>query len=424
MNDLKWIEANLDEATKLLQKRGQHINLDQLKTLVQERRELILASEVLKRKRNEINDLMKKASKDEIERRRNEMRELSNEIRESDRALMELEQRYTEYAMDLPNLPRPEVPDGASSDDNVVVKEVLAKPTFSFPVKDHVELGQITDTIDMARAAKISGARFAFLKGAGAALNRALMQYFCDYHVAKGDMELTPPYLVRSQAMVGTGNFPKFQQDVFKVDQEHQEPYYLIPTAEVPVTNYLADEIIDEGLLPLRYCAYSACFRSEAGSAGKDTRGLIRLHQFEKVEMVRFAAPKQAMTELDLMVERASDLLTSLALPHRVVALCGGDLSFQSERTFDLEVYLPGQDAYREISSCSSFASFQARRAKIRMRTESGKPEPLVTLNGSGLPLGRTIVAIYENHQQEDGSIRIPEVLHPYMRGVHVIKPK
>lgn len=424
MNDLKWIEANIDEAKRLLQKRGSSSSLDQLGQLLRDRRELILASEVLKRKRNEINDLMKSAPKDEIEKRRTEMRELSSEIKESDRKLAELEQQFSDYSMDLPNLPRPEVPDGKNSDDNVVVKEVLAKQKFSFPAKDHVELGQITDTIDMARAAKISGARFAFLKGDGSRLNRALMQYFCDYHVEKGDIELTPPYLVRANAMVGTGNFPKFMDEVFKVEKADEEPYYLIPTAEVPVTNLLADEIIDEELLPLRYCAYSACFRSEAGAAGRDTRGLIRLHQFEKVEMVRFATPAQAMQELDMMVGRASDLLSNLELPHRVIALCGGDMSFQSERTFDLEVHLPGQDAFREISSCSSFGSFQARRAKIRMRTASGKPEPLVTLNGSGLPLGRTIVAIYENHQQEDGSIRIPEVLQPYMRGQKVIKAK
>jgi seryl-tRNA synthetase len=240
--------------------------------------------------------------------------------------------------------------------------------------------------------------------------------------VDRGDTELTPPYMVREQAMIGTGQFPKFVADVFKVVQEGDEPYYLIPTAEVPVTNYLADEIIDEQSLPLRFCAYSACFRAEAGAAGKDTRGLIRLHQFEKVEMVRFATPAQAMAELDMMVERASTILTLLELPHRVVELCGGDLSFQSEKTFDIEVYMPGQETFREISSCSSFGSFQARRAKIRMRSASGKTEPLVTLNGSGLPLGRTIVAIYENHQQADGSIRIPQVLQPYMGGLAVIK--
>jgi seryl-tRNA synthetase len=224
--------------------------------------------------------------------------------------------------------------------------------------------------------------------------------------------------------MVGVGQFPKFVDDVFKVVKEGDEPYYLIPTAEAPVTNFFADEILNEGELPKRYCAYSPCFRSEAGAAGKDTRGLIRMHQFEKVEMVRFAHPSQASAELDLMVERASTLLSMLELPHRVVALCGGDLGFSSERTLDLEVWLPGQQAFREISSCSSFGSFQARRAKIRMRSESGKIEPLITLNGSGLPLGRTIVAIFENHQQADGSIRIPKALIPYMRGQSLIEAR
>ncbi|HXW59942.1 MAG TPA: serine--tRNA ligase, partial [Myxococcota bacterium] len=306
---------------------------------------------------------------------------------------------------------------------NVVVKEVLKKPSFAFSPRDHLELGTMTDTIDMSRAAKISGARFAFLKGAGAKLNRALLQFFCDFHVERGDCELTPPYMVREHAMVGAGTFPKFKEDAFKVVPAGDEPYYLIPTAEVPVTNYFADEILDEESLPLRFCAYSPCFRAEAGAAGKDTRGLVRLHQFEKVEMVRFAKPEQAMAELNLMVERASLLLSLLQLPHRIVELCGGDLGFHAEKTFDLEVFLPGQNAFREISSCSSFGSFQARRAKIRMKS-AGKIEPIVTLNGSGLPLGRTLVAIYENHQQADGSIRIPEVLWPFMGNERLIKAR
>ena len=390
-------------------------------TLFKKRRELILALEELKKKRNEINNLLKSASASEIEKRREEMRELSSEVKIGDQELAKLETELNNLSLMIPNFPRDDVPEGKNEHDNIVLKEVLIKRHFDFPIRDHVELGLLTDTIDMSRAAKVAGARFAFLKGLGSRLNRALMQFFCDYHVALGDCELTPPYMVREQAMIGVGAFPKFVEDAFKVIAEGAEPYYLIPTAEVPVTNYLADEIIDEANLPLRFCAYSACFRAEAGAAGKDTRGLIRLHQFEKVEMVRFAKPEQALAELDLMVARASDLLTKLELPHRIMSLCTGDLGFHSEKTIDLEVFLPGQDAFREVASCSSFGSFQARRAKIRMRNAQGKPEPLVTLNGSGLPLGRTLVAIYENYQQEDGSIRIPDVLKPYMGGHSVI---
>lgn len=424
MNDLKWIEANVKEAKRLLKKRGEMPLIDDLMDLFRQRRELILTSEELKRKRNEINEILKSADKLEIEKRREEMRFLSGQVKDSDKLLTDLENQLSEMSLSIPNIPLPQVPEGKSADDNVVVKEVLKKRHFEFAPRDHVELGHITDTFDFARAAKISGSRFAFLKGAGAKLNRALMQFMSDYHVDLGDVELCPPYMVRAQAMVGVGQFPKFVDGVFKVVKEGDEPYYLIATAEAPVTNYLADEIIDEGDLPLRFCAYSPCFRSEAGAAGQDTRGLIRMHQFEKVEMVRFAKPEQAAAELSLMVARASDLLTKLELPHRIVELCGGDLSHSSERTFDLEVWLPGQQTFREISSCSSFGSYQARRAKIRMRTASGKIEPLATLNGSGLPLGRTIVAIYENHQQADGSIRIPKALQPYMRGQEVIEWK
>lgn len=424
MNDLKWIEANIDEAKRALAKRGETLGLESLVSLLKKRRELIIVAEDHKRRRNEINDQLKSADKSKIDEVRDEMRNLSALVKVSDKELLDVEAELTELAINIPNIPHEDVPVGKSADDNVVVKEILAKPTFSFKPRDHVELGQITDTIDFSRAAKISGTRFAFLKGAGAKLNRALMQFFCDFHNDLGDIELSVPFMVRKQAMVGTGQFPKFVDGVFHVVKEGEENYYLIPTAEAPVTNYLADEIIDEAELPLRYCAYSPCFRSEAGAAGQDTRGLIRMHQFEKVEMVRFVRPDQTMAELDLMVERASTLLSKLGLCHRVVNLCGGDLGFTSEKTFDLEVYLPGQETFREISSCSSFASFQARRAKIRMRKDGGKPEPLATLNGSGLPLGRTIVAIYETHQQADGSIKIPEVLWPYMGGQKVIEAK
>lgn len=424
MNDLKWIEANVEDATRLLSKRGTTPAFDELLELMKKRRLLIASAEEQKHKRNEINDLLKSASKDEIEARRDEMRKLSQRIKHSDQLLAEVEDGISSLALSIPNIPLEDVPMGTGAHDNVVVKEVLSRPSFGFTPRDHVELGQLTDTIDLARAAKISGSRFTFLKGVGARLNRALINFFSDYHTSLGDVELVPPYMVREQAMIGVGQFPKFVDDVFKVVKQDCDPYFLISTAEVPVTNFLADEIVDEASLPLRFCAYSPCFRSEAGAAGQDTRGLIRMHQFEKVEMVRFARPEETMKELDLMVERASTLLSMLELPHRIVELCAGDLGFHAEKTFDLEVYLPGQDAYREISSCSSFGRFQARRAKIRMRKDNQKPEPLATLNGSGLPLGRCIVAIYENHQQEDGSIKIPKAIRPYMGDVEVIRPK
>ena len=286
-------------------------------------------------------------------------------------------------------------------------------------------LGEALDVLDFERAAKISGARFAFLKGALSRLNRALASFCLDYHTEKGDTELTPPYMVKESAMRGTGQFPKFTEDAFEVKDE--DPYYLIPTAEVPVTNYHANDILDT--LPKRYFAYSPCFRAEAGSAGKDTRGLIRLHQFEKVEMVRFCHPDAAAAELDEMVGRASDILSKLDLPHRLVTLCSGDTGANAEKTVDIEVWIPAQNTYREISSCSTFGTFQARRAKIRHRpaVEGGKkakPELVATLNGSGLPLGRTLVAIMENHQNADGSITIPEALRPYMGGQEVISDK
>lgn len=423
MLDLKWVENNLEETKERLATRGNVVGLDKLIELVKYRKELLLQSENLKQKRNTINDQLKSGDKSKIDAVREEMRALSNTIKESEQKLFVVEEELNSIALLIPNLPSKSVPLGKSEQDNPVVKTVGNITKFDFTPKDHVELGLLTDTIDMERAAKISGSRFAFLKGDAARLNRALIQFFCDYHTAKGDIELVPPYMVREQAMIGTGQFPKFVEDTFKVTAGDDQPYYLIPTAEVPVTNYLADEIIDEKLLPLRYCAYSACFRAEAGAAGRDTKGMIRLHQFEKVEMVRFAKAQDAKKELELMTERASQLLSLLELPHRIIALCTGDIGFGSEETYDLEVYLPSQNTYREISSCSSFGTFQSRRAKIRYKAD-GKNEYVNTLNGSGLPLGRTLVAIYENFQQKDGSIKIPKVLLPYMNGKTIIEAK
>jgi seryl-tRNA synthetase len=321
----------------------------------------------------------------------------------------------------------------------VCARTVLAPTKHAFAAKDHVDLLERLALLDTARAAKVSGARFAFLTGAAARLERALASFMLDRHLAAGDLEIAPPMLVNAAAMTGTGNLPKFGDDAFGVTfgspkVKDAADLYLIPTAEVPVTNYFADEILEESALPVRFCAYSGCFRAEAGSAGRDTRGLIRQHQFTKVEMVRFCTPAQADDELERMVQRASDIMTALELPHRVMLLCTGDMGFSSEKTYDLEVWLPGQDegrgAYREISSCSTCGSFQARRAKIRYRPtappgtdakKAPKPEPLVTLNGSGLAVGRTLIAVLENHQREDGSISVPAALRPYMGGLEVI---
>ncbi len=408
MIDLKAFEKDPESFERSLGRRGEVQGLPELLKLVKERKALIAASQKLQEERNQ-------ASKAFDPQKRDELKALGQKIKDQESELKVLEEKLEQIALRIPNPPQDDVPMGTSEQDNQEVKKVGAPRVFDFPVLDHIELGQRLKILDFERAAKISGSRFAFLRGNASKLNRALLQYFCDFHTRLGDTELTPPYLVRSHAMQGTGQFPKFKLDAFEVPVPDAEPLYLIPTAEVPVTNYHAGEILDEGQLPLRYCAYSACFRSEAGAAGKDTKGLIRLHQFEKVEMVRFCKADQAEAELDLMVQRASQMLTELELPHRIILLCTGDTGFSSQKTYDLEVWLPGQNTYREISSCSVFGTFQARRAQIRYRGEDKAVQPVWTLNGSGLPLGRTLVALLENHQQPDGTVKIPKVLWPYL---------
>jgi seryl-tRNA synthetase len=329
------------------------------------------------------------------------------------------------------------VPEGKDEHGNVEVRKVGTPRSFEFTPKDHVDVATGLGFLDTERASKISGARFSFLKGAGARLSRALASFMVDFHLERGDVELSPPLLVNAKALKGTGQLPKFKDDLFNVSfgppkladgGAEEGPLWLIPTSEVPITNYYADEILEESTLPQRFCSLSPCFRAEAGSAGRDTRGLIRQHQFDKVEMVRFCTPEQAMAELEQMVERASAIMAALELPHRVMLLCSGDMGFASEKTYDLEVWLPGQSAYREISSCSSCGSFQARRAAIRYRPASTdpkkaeKPRALVTLNGSGLAVGRTWIALLENHQQADGSVRIPERLRPYLGGLDTLR--
>lgn len=424
MIDLRSFEKNPQDLREQLAKRGQDFNLEEVFSLLKARRTLILRVQAQQEARNSASQALQSAAPEIIEERRHQLRILSQELKNDEQSLRELEAQIDAATLLLPNIPRADVPVGRDAHDNVEKKRVLEPRKFEFPVRDHVSIGELTQTIDFARAAKISGTRFAFLQGELSRLNRALANFFLDYHIKQGDTELTPPFMVHEQAMIGTGQLPKFKEDAFQINSEN--PYYLIPTAEVPVTNYFAEEILEESKLPVRFCAYSPCFRAEAGAAGRDTRGLIRVHQFEKVEMVRFCTEEQADAELEAMVSRASDLLKQLELPHRIMTLCTGDLGFFAEKTYDLEVWLPAQNEYREISSCSVYNTYQARRAGIKYRpmqndTKKNKLRYVYTLNGSGLPLGRTIVAILENYQNADGSVNIPKVLLPYMNGLSKI---
>lgn len=437
MIDLRALEEDPAAFEQNLRRRGDIPNLDEVVKLARERKDAIRTVQAKQEVRNALNEQMKKATPEEREQKRGELRALGDEIKALEDAAKAASEALDKLALLIPNSPLPSVPTGAGEDGNVEVRRVGTPRAFSFTPKDHVDVAEQLGMLDVARATKISGARFAFLKGWGPRLERALAAFMLDFHRAAGDVEMAPPYLVSGQAMQGTGNLPKFIDDAFGVSfgppkEAGPTPLFLIPTSEVPITNYYADEILDEESLPQRFCAFSPCFRAEAGSAGRDTRGLIRQHQFNKVEMVRFCAPDQALAELDLMVQRASDIMTALELPHRIMQLCTGDMGFSSEKTFDLEVWLPGQadgkGQYREISSCSTCGSFQARRAAIRYRPKStdpkkqAKPTALATLNGSGLAVGRTLIAVLENHQQADGSVAIPAALRPYLGGVDVIR--
>jgi seryl-tRNA synthetase len=443
MIDLRALEEDPEAFARNLRRRGEVGDLDELVRLAHARKAALREAQTAQETRNKLNDQMKKATPDEREQKRAELRALGDRIKELETNAKQAEERLTALALVVPNPPRPEVPEGKGSDDNVETKRVLTPRSFAFTPRDHVDVMTGLGMLDTDRAAKISGARFAFLKGHGARLERALAAFMLDFHRERGDVEMAPPYLVSGPTLQGTGQLPKFADDLFAVSfgppkEPGPTPLYLIPTSEVPITNYYADEILDEESLPQRFCAYSPCFRAEAGSAGRDTRGLIRQHQFDKVEMVRFCTPAQALDELEAMVQRASDIMTALELPHRVMLLCTGDMGFGSEKTYDLEVWLPGQElangtrgAYREISSCSTCGSFQARRAAIRFRPtappgtdpkKAPRPQPLVTLNGSGLAVGRTLIALVENHQQADGSVAIPVALRPYLAGLEALR--
>jgi seryl-tRNA synthetase len=416
MLDLKWVVANLDEVRRRLLTRGAAgaEALAPIEALASERRQLIQSSETQRADQRKASEQMRNLKGEEQAQLRARLKALSEEVKEKDARLKEVEERIERALLNVPNLPHETVPPGTSERDNQVVRVWGERPGLASP-REHTEIGEKLGLLDFERAAKVSGARFVFYRGDLARLELAVVQFFLDSARERGYLELLPPYLVNAESMRGTGQLPKFEEDLFKTTAG----YYLIPTAEVPVTNYHRDEILDAAKLPLKYCAFSPCFRSEAGSYGKDTKGIIRQHQFHKVELVRFERPENAYAALEELVRDAQSPLEKLGLHHRVVLLCTADLGFSSEKTYDLEVWLPGQSAYREISSCSTFGDFQARRAQIRFRAAPGeKPRLVATLNGSGLAVGRTVVAILENGQQADGSVVLPEAIRPYMGGL------
>jgi len=423
--DLKELAKNYDTWVPRLQERGGNLDFGPFKSLFDERKKLFVEVEGLAAQLNKANEEMKSLFKTNpalAKERSAELKTLGNTRKEKDGRLKEIEEQLEKLMFDLPNLPHESVPKGADASGNKEVRSWGQKPSFLFTPKQHFDIGEKLGMLDLERAAKVSGTRFWFLKGGLARLERALATFMIDEHVKRGYLEILPPYMVSRQSMTGTGQLPKFEADAFKTLGERE--LFLIPTAEVPVTNYHYDEILEGSKLPLKYCAFSPCFRAEAGSAGKDTRGLIRVHQFHKVELVKFAKPEGSLEELESLTADACAILEKLGLHYRVMLLCTGDMGFASQKTYDLEVWLPGQDTYREISSCSNFSDFQARRAKIRWRQEKGdKPQLVHTLNGSGLAVGRTLVAILENYQREDGSVAIPAALHPYMGGVTELKP-
>ena len=424
MLDIKRIRADFDAVAAKLAHRGVATQtLNQIKDLDQKRRQILVTVEELKAKRNTVSAEIAQAkrTKENADDKIAAMQTLSADIKSLDAELAEIDDQLTAIITVLPNTPHDSVPIGADENDNVEVRRWGTPRAFDFEPKAHWDLGEDLKILDWERGAKVTGARFLFYKNLGARLERALYNFMLDEHLAEGYQEVIPPYIVNHDSMFGTGQYPKFKEDTFELADTN---FVLIPTAEVPLTNYYRDEILDGKDLPINFTAMSPSFRSEAGSAGRDTRGLIRLHQFHKVEMVKFAKPEQSYEELEKMTANAENILQKLGLPYRVLALCTGDMGFSAAKTYDLEVWIPAQNAYREISSCSNTEDFQARRAQIRYRDEAdGKVKLAHTLNGSGLAVGRTVAAILENYQNEDGSVTIPEVLRPYMGGVEVIKP-
>ena len=423
MLDMKFVRENPEAVLAGLQKRGSALTLDDFLALEKKRREVLTEVEALKSRRNTVSQEISrlKKAKEDAEALILEMRSVGEKISELDETVRQVETELKEILLSIPNLPHASVPVGRDEADNPEVRRVGEVPSFAFEPKAHWDLGEDLGILDFERGAKVTGARFTFYRGLGARLERALINFMLDVHTREhGYTEFFPPFIANKESMTGTGQLPKFAEDMFKLEGLD---YYLIPTAEVPITNLHRGEILDAKDLPRYYTAYSACFRAEAGSAGRDTRGIIRQHQFNKVEMVKFCLPENSYDELEKLVGNAERILQLLELPYRVITLCSGDIGFSSAKTYDLEVWLPSFNTYREISSCSNFEDFQARRADIKFRRDAkSKPEYVHTLNGSGLAIGRTVAAILENYQQADGSVLIPKVLRAFM-GVDVIQP-
>ena len=422
MLDLKFVRSNPEVVQKALEKRGSNLSLSDFLASEEKRRKLLFEVEQLKSQRNIVSEDIAKLKKSgqNAEDMILEMRNVSQQIKAMDDQVRELDEEITKIILNIPNIPHESVPAGLSEEDNEEVRKWGEIKTYDFEPKAHWDIGENLNILDFERGSKVTGARFTFYKGLGARLERSLINLMLDLHTQEhGYTEIFPPFMVNRESMTGTGQLPKFEEDAFKI---MGTDYFLIPTAEVPVTNLYRDEILGGENLPIYHCAYSACFRAEAGAHGRDTRGLIRQHQFNKVELVKFANPENSYDELEKLVGNAEKVLQLLELPYRVVNLCAGDLGFSSAKTYDIEVWLPSFNTYREISSCSNFEGYQARRANIRFRPKEGKINFVHTLNGSGLAIGRTVAAILENYQQADGSVIIPEVLRPYMRAEKIEK--
>jgi seryl-tRNA synthetase len=419
MLDLKRIRNNPEEIKKALLNRGEDFKestIDEILALDEERRNILVDVEALKNKRNQVSaeiPKLKKAGQD-VTAIMTEMREIGDKIKADDARVAEIDEKIQYIMLRIPNIPNPQVPEGESDEDNIEIKKWGEPKKFNYEPKAHWDLGTDLNILDFERAGKIAGSRFTIYKGLGARLERAIINYFLDTHIFEnGYEEVLPPVMVNRNSMTGTGQLPKFEEDAFKVENNG---YFLIPTAEVPVTNMYRDEILSGADLPIKHAAYSSCFRAEAGSAGRDTRGLIRQHQFNKVELVKFCKPEQSYEELDKLVKDAESVLQGLGLPYRIVRICKGDLGFTAALKYDIEVWMPSYNRYVEISSCSNFEDFQARRANIKYReTPKDKPQFVHTLNGSGLAIGRTVAAILENYQREDGTVELPEALRRYM---------
>ena len=423
MLDMRFVRENTDIVRKSLEARNSDYNLDELLSLDKERREILTEVEMLKKERNEVSAIIGKNAregKDSTELKE-EMSKVSSRIKELDIKVTEIDEKQRLLLLTIPNVLHSSTPFGKDEDENIEVRKWGTPKKFDFEVKPHDELGVNLDILDFERGAKLAGSRFTIYKGLGARLERALINFMLDTHTSEhGFKEILTPQLAKGEVMMGTGQLPKFAEDMYKIEGED---LYLIPTAEVTLTNMHDGEILKESELPLYYCGFTACFRQEAGSGGRDLKGLIRQHQFNKVEMVKLVHPDKSYEELEHMTRCAENILQKLGLPYRVISLCSGDIGFSAAKTYDIEVWVPSQDKYREISSCSNTEDFQARRAMIKYRNEEDKKSYFVhTLNGSGLAVGRTLLAIVENYQQEDGSIKIPDVLVPYMGGVEYIK--